>query len=69
MQGAIVDGLSELMAQEITLEKGRVQQGNFDRHPMVRMSQAPAEIEVIWHITEIRPPAQASPPCRRFYRQ
>ncbi len=45
-QGAIIDGLSELMAQEITVEKGRVVQTNFDRHPMMRLAQAPPEIEV-----------------------
>lgn len=44
-QGAVIDGLSELMGQQITLENGAVMQHNYDRHPMVRMSQAP-EIEV-----------------------
>src|ERR1019366_10116411 len=39
VQGGIIDGLSELMAQEITLEKGRVQQSNFHQHQMVRMAQ------------------------------
>jgi isoquinoline 1-oxidoreductase subunit beta len=45
-QGAVIDGLSELMDQQITVEKGRVQQANFDEHTMVRMPQAPPEIEV-----------------------
>lgn len=47
-QGAVIDGMSELMGQQITLEKGRVVQTNFDKHPMVRMAQAPASIEVHW---------------------
>jgi isoquinoline 1-oxidoreductase subunit beta len=47
VQGAVIDGLSELMAQEITFERGRVEQSNFNQHPMVRMTQAP-EIEVHW---------------------
>ncbi len=34
------------MAQEITIEKGRVVQTNYHQHPMVRMAQAPPEIEV-----------------------
>ena len=34
------------MAQEITVEKGRVVQTNFDQHSMVRLAQAPPEIEV-----------------------
>jgi len=39
-QGAVIDGLSE-MIQEITLEKGAVVQSNYHQHPMLRMSQAP----------------------------
>ena len=45
-QGAVIDGLSEMMSQEITIEKGRVQQGNFNQHGMVRLAQAPPEIEI-----------------------
>ncbi|HJT87496.1 MAG TPA: molybdopterin cofactor-binding domain-containing protein [Bryobacteraceae bacterium] len=45
-QGAIIDGLGELMAQEITLENGRVTQSNFPQHPLVRLTQAPPEIEI-----------------------
>jgi isoquinoline 1-oxidoreductase subunit beta len=45
-QGGIIDGLSELMAQEITVENGRVVQSNYHQHPMVRLAQAPPEIEV-----------------------
>jgi isoquinoline 1-oxidoreductase beta subunit len=46
VQGGIIDGLSEAMSQEITIEKGRVKQSNFDTHTMIRMSQAPPEIQV-----------------------
>jgi isoquinoline 1-oxidoreductase beta subunit len=45
-QGGVIDGLSELMDQEITVEKGRVVQHNFDTHKMVRLAQAPPEIEI-----------------------
>jgi len=45
-QGAIIDGLSEMMSQEITVDKGRVVQTNYDRHGMMRFAQAPPEIEV-----------------------
>ncbi|MGO9260994.1 MAG: molybdopterin cofactor-binding domain-containing protein [Bryobacteraceae bacterium] len=46
VQGGIIDGLSELMSQEITVEKGAVVENNYNRHTMVRMAQAPPEIEV-----------------------
>jgi len=45
--GAVIDGMSEMMGQEITLANGAVVQHNYDKHPMVRMAQAP-EIEVHW---------------------
>jgi len=44
-QGAVIDGLSGMM-QEITLKNGRVEQSNYHQHPMLRMSQAPPQIEV-----------------------
>jgi isoquinoline 1-oxidoreductase beta subunit len=46
VQGGVIDGLSELMAQEITVEKGRVVQTNYDKHPMMRLAQSPPEIQV-----------------------
>lgn len=39
-QGAIVDGMSEML-QEISVKNGRVVQSNYHQHPMLRMSQAP----------------------------
>jgi isoquinoline 1-oxidoreductase beta subunit len=45
-QGAIVDGMSEML-QEITLKNGRVVQSNYHQHPLVKMSQTPS-IEVHW---------------------
>ncbi|HMZ16839.1 MAG TPA: molybdopterin-dependent oxidoreductase [Blastocatellia bacterium] len=45
-QGAIVDGMSEML-QEITLKNGRVVQENYHQHPLVKMSQTPP-IEVHW---------------------
>jgi isoquinoline 1-oxidoreductase beta subunit len=45
VQGGVIDGLSELMKQEITLANGRVEQLNYDKHTLLRLNQAP-QIEV-----------------------
>ena len=45
-QGAIVDGMSELMEQRITVRNGRTVESNYHEHPLVRLKQAPPEIEV-----------------------
>jgi isoquinoline 1-oxidoreductase subunit beta len=45
VEGAIIFGLTAALNTEITFKNGRVQQGNFDDYPMVRMTEAP-EIEV-----------------------
>lgn len=45
-QGAVIDGLGQLMAQEITIQGGRVTQSNFHDFPLMRLIQIPPEIEV-----------------------
>ncbi len=45
VQGSVIDGFSTAMALEITFDKGRAEQRNFDRYPLLRMSHAP-EVEV-----------------------
>ncbi|HEY7789070.1 MAG TPA: molybdopterin cofactor-binding domain-containing protein [Vicinamibacterales bacterium] len=62
VQGAIIDAMSELMGQEITLEQGRVVQTNYDRHPLVRMMQAPGAVEVSWLKTDHAPTGLGEPP-------
>ena len=41
IQSGIVFGMGPALMQEITLDKGRVQQTNFNQFPLVRMYQAP----------------------------
>jgi isoquinoline 1-oxidoreductase beta subunit len=45
-QGAMIDGLSAMMHQEITVDKGKVVQTNYHQHGMVRMAQTPPIIEI-----------------------
>jgi len=60
-QGAVIDGLSELMQQEITLEKGRVQQSNFHQHTMLRLTQTPPVIEVHFNKSDNPPTGLGEP--------
>lgn len=61
VQGSVVDGLSELMSQEITLKSGRVVQTNYHQHKMARMSQSPARIEVHFLTSENAPTGLGEP--------
>jgi isoquinoline 1-oxidoreductase beta subunit len=40
-QGSVVDAVSTAMGLKITFEKGRVEQTNFDKYPLVRIDKAP----------------------------
>ena len=60
-QGAVIDGMSELMYQEITVEKGRVIQSNYHEHETVRMAHSPAEIEVHFVKTDVPPTGIGEP--------
>lgn len=41
VQGSIIDGLSGAWLQEVTIERGRVQQANFDTYPLLRITETP----------------------------
>lgn len=41
VEGSVIDGLSTMLAQKITMEAGRIEQSNFHDYPVLRMPQAP----------------------------
>lgn len=45
VQGSVIDGFSTAMGLEVTFERGRAEQLNFDRYPLLRLDKAP-EVEV-----------------------
>ncbi len=48
MQGGVVFGLSAALYGEITIDKGRVQQGNFNDYPMLRIPEMPVvEVHIV----------------------
>lgn len=48
MQSGVIFGISAVLWGEITLDKGRVQQSNFDDYRVMRIDEAPKiEIEIV----------------------
>jgi len=46
VQGSVVDGLGALMFQQLNIEQGRIVQSNFHDYPMIRINDAPTQVDV-----------------------
>src|SRR5690606_23040750 len=60
VQGAVLDGLSAALHQEVTIEGGRVVQSNFTDYPVMRINEAPP-VEVKFVITDYNPTGLGEP--------
>jgi isoquinoline 1-oxidoreductase subunit beta len=61
VQGSIIDGLGAAWYQALNIEKGAVVDGNLDTYAMIRMPDAPRDIEIHWVKTDYPPTGLGEP--------
>jgi isoquinoline 1-oxidoreductase beta subunit len=62
IEGSIVMGTSAALLEEITVKDGRVQAGNFDRYPLLRMAEAPEVETILLEAPDGKPRGLGEPP-------
>jgi isoquinoline 1-oxidoreductase beta subunit len=60
VQGSVIDGLSTMALQQITMENGVIQQDNFDQYPVMRIASTP-EVDVHFNQSNNRPTGLGEP--------
>ena len=61
-EGAIVDGIGNALYGAMTFKNGVPEKSNFDKYRMIRMAEAPKEIDVHFVQNEIAPTGMGEPP-------
>lgn len=61
VQGSIIDGLSAAWRQELDIERGRVVEGNFDQYALLRIPDAPRQIDIHFLRTPYHPTGLGEP--------
>jgi isoquinoline 1-oxidoreductase beta subunit len=62
IEGSIVMGTSAALQEEITVKDGRVEAGNFDRYPLLRMADAPDVETILLQAPDGKPRGLGEPP-------
>jgi isoquinoline 1-oxidoreductase beta subunit len=62
IEGSIVMGTSAALLEEIIVKDGRVQAGNFDRYPLLRMAEAPKVDTILLEAPDRKPRGLGEPP-------
>lgn len=61
VEGCIVDGIGHAMYSQVTFENGRPQQNNFNSYRLIRMGEAPKQVEVFFVDNGIDPTGLGEP--------